>query len=371
MWIKMRTTGPARTIRPLTKGGSLPRTVDSRREAHAASRQKDSGGPNRLPANGRQAGDPATSDSLIDATSYNGNVSLFLKNAIVELISKSKVRNDAGRHLPETQLPFPSRDTNCDSSPSTFATEGNGRHDSEVASAASTKFPRWKRILDLVCIFLTLPFWLPLTILAMLWIKLVSPGPIFYRQERIGYRKNSFMMFKFRSMKVNVETRTHEHHLERLIQGDDPMTKLDASGDPRLIPGGSIFRAAGLDELPQIFNVLRGEMSLVGPRPCTRHEFARYQTWQQERVDAPPGLTGYWQVNGKNKTTFSEMVAMDIFYAKNMSVWLDLKILFRTIPAIASQIIEARSRRGRGGVHTALRQTAPIADNFVGPATKV
>ena len=96
MWIKMRLTGPARTIRPLTKGGKLARTVDSRREAHAASKQKDSSGPNRLPANKKQAGDPATSGSLIDAASYNGNVSLFLKNAIVELISKSKVRNDAG-----------------------------------------------------------------------------------------------------------------------------------------------------------------------------------------------------------------------------------------------------------------------------------
>ena len=242
---------------------------------------------------------------------------------------------------------------------------------SKIAEPDSAKFPRWKRILDLACIFLTLPFWLPLTILAMLWIKVASPGPIFYRQERIGHRKNSFMMFKFRSMKVNVETRTHEYHLERLIQADGPMTKLDASGDPRLIPGGLIFRAAGLDELPQIFNVLRGEMSLVGPRPCTRHEFARYQPWQQERVDAPPGLTGYWQVNGKNKTTFSEMVAMDIFYANNMSVWLDLRILLRTIPAIASQIIEARSPLGRAGARTTIRVTAPITDNFAGPATKV
>src|SRR6476620_10570836 len=152
MWIKMRTTGPARTIRPLTKGGSLPGTVDLRREAHAASSQKDSSGPNRLPVNGRQAGDPAMSDSLIDATSYNGNVSLFLKNAIVELISKSKVSNDAGKHLAETQLPFPSRDTNCGTSLSTFATDGNGLHDSEIAGAVSPKFPRWKRILDLVCI---------------------------------------------------------------------------------------------------------------------------------------------------------------------------------------------------------------------------
>ena len=94
------------------------------------------------------------------------------------------------------------------------------------------------------------------------------------------------------------------------------MTKLDA-GDPRIIPWGRFLRATGLDELPQIFNVLRGEMSLVGPRPCTRVEFERYEDWQRERVGTHPGLTGYWQVNGKNKTTFQQMIEMDLFYAKN------------------------------------------------------
>ncbi|MEP6686024.1 MAG: sugar transferase, partial [Verrucomicrobiota bacterium] len=246
----------------------------------------------------------------------------------MELLSKSKASDGLENQMLDSTRPFSSRIKHID--PPLFVCERETLRPGEAPAMPGTPFPRWKRILDLVCIFLGLPFWLPLTILAMLWIKIVSPGPIFYRQERIGYRRNSFMMFKFRSMKVNVETQTHEYHLERLIQADGPMTKLDASGDPRLIPGGRIFRATGLDELPQIFNVLRGEMSLVGPRPCTRHEFARYQTWQLERVDAPPGLTGYWQVNGKNKTTFSEMVAMDIFYKKNMSVWLDLGILLKT-----------------------------------------
>ena len=97
-----------------------------------------------------------------------------------------------------------------------------------------------------------------------------------------------------------------------------------------------------MDELPQLLNVLRGEMSLVGPRPCTPHEFTRYQASQRERVNAPPGLTGYWQVNGKNKTTFTEMINMDIFYTKNMSLWLDLAIIVRTLPAIITQVIEAR-----------------------------
>jgi len=175
-----------------------------------------------------------------------------------------------------------------------------------------------------------------------LWIKLVSPGPVFFRQERIGYRGKRFMILKFRTMKVNVETRSHENHLEQLINANVPMTKLDSAGDPRIIPGGRILRATGLDELPQLFNVLRGEMSLVGPRPCTPHEFKNYQVWQKERVNVPPGLTGYWQVNGKNKTTFSEMIKLDIFYTKNLSLWLDLTIMLRTAPALLAQVIESR-----------------------------
>jgi lipopolysaccharide/colanic/teichoic acid biosynthesis glycosyltransferase len=123
------------------------------------------------------------------------------------------------------------------------------------------------------------------------------------------------------------------------------MAKLDGKGDSRLIACGRFLRASGLDELPQIFNVLRGEMSLVGPRPCLPHEFKRYKAWQQQRVSAPPGLTGYWQVNGKNKTTFNEMIAMDIFYARNMSVWLDLTIMLKTIPALIEQILESRGPR--------------------------
>jgi lipopolysaccharide/colanic/teichoic acid biosynthesis glycosyltransferase len=206
----------------------------------------------------------------------------------------------------------------------------------------STDVPLWKRILDVTLILLTLLFWLPLFILIALWIKVVSPGPIFFRQERVGYRGNPFMILKFRTMKTNVETAIHERHLEQLMKTDRPMTKLDAAGDPRIIRGGRLLRATGLDELPQLINVLRGEMSLVGPRPCTPNEFRRYQPWQQQRVNAVPGLTGYWQVNGKNKTTFTEMINLDIFYTKNMSLRLDLAIILKTVPAILSQVLEAR-----------------------------
>jgi exopolysaccharide production protein ExoY len=220
----------------------------------------------------------------------------------------------------------------------------------EIIAAFCREIPYWKRVLDIGCILLSLPLWLTIMIGIALWIKTASPGPIFYWQERVGYQGRRFRMLKFRTMKVDVDTLCHEHHLERLIQSNCPMTKLDASGDPRIIRGGRIIRAAGLDELPQLFNVLRGEMSLVGPRPCTPHEFQRYQSWQQERISAPPGLTGYWQVHGKNKTTFSEMVGMDIFYARNMSLRQDLAIMLRTFPAITMQLLEGRKRtRNRDG----------------------
>jgi lipopolysaccharide/colanic/teichoic acid biosynthesis glycosyltransferase len=215
-------------------------------------------------------------------------------------------------------------------------------------TATGSRIRTWKTILDLTCILLSLPLWLPVVLFLALWIKLVSPGPVFFRQERIGYRGKRFMILKFRTMKVNVETRSHETHLEQLIDANLPMTKLDSAGDPRIIPGGRILRATGLDELPQLFNVLRGEMSLVGPRPCTPHEFKSYQVWQKERVNVPPGLTGYWQVNGKNKTTFSEMIKLDIFYTKNLSLWLDLTIMLRTVPALLAQVIESRLAQNVG-----------------------
>jgi len=209
--------------------------------------------------------------------------------------------------------------------------------------AHSNGFPFWKRALDLSCIVLSLPFWLPLMALIALAIKVASPGPVFFRQERIGFRGGRFICLKFRSMRVNVETAVHENYLKQLMQSERPMTKLDAAGDHRLIPWGRVLRAAGLDELPQIFNVLRGEMSLAGPRPCTIGEFKCYQDWQKKRFEAPPGLTGYWQVNGKNRTTFREMIDMDIWYAEHMSLLLDVEIMLKTPWAILWQVIGHRT----------------------------
>jgi lipopolysaccharide/colanic/teichoic acid biosynthesis glycosyltransferase len=205
--------------------------------------------------------------------------------------------------------------------------------------------PCWKRRLDVSCIFVTAPCWLMLMALIGLWVKLVSPGPVFYRQARIGWRGRRFLIRKFRSMRANSDTRSHELHLQQLIESDTPMVKLDSLGDPRLIPGGRIIRALGLDELPQLFNVLRGDMSLVGPRPCTPEEFAHYEAWQKARANVLPGLTGHWQVNGKNRTTFNQMIVMDLFYARNMSFRGDLAIILKTVPAIIAQVIESKKNR--------------------------
>src|SRR6266480_6649744 len=218
----------------------------------------------------------------------------------------------------------------------------------------------WKFALDITCILFLLPIWLPLMILLVLVTRLASPGPIFYRQERVGLGGRHFSIWKFRTMKVSAETQTHEHYFENLMRVDCPMTKLDAHGDPRLAPFGQVLRASGLDELPQIFNVLCGEMSLVGPRPCTPNEFDHYEPWQRQRVNCLQGLTGYWQVNGKNKTTFREMIAMDLFYLKNMSILLDLKIMLTTGIAIAGQLSESRRAPQRSRQDRSPRSLPPI-----------
>jgi lipopolysaccharide/colanic/teichoic acid biosynthesis glycosyltransferase len=171
-------------------------------------------------------------------------------------------------------------------------------------------------------------------------------------------------------MKVNTETQSHERYFEELMRANCAMTKLDTHGDPRLAPFGRILRASGLDELPQILNVLCGEMSLVGPRPCLPNEFAKYEPWQRERVNGLPGLTGYWQVNGKNKTTFSEMIAMDLFYLHNISFLLDLKIMLKTVGAIARQLFESHQAARRRPQEKRPRSAAPILQTLAEAAPK-
>jgi len=201
---------------------------------------------------------------------------------------------------------------------------------------------RWKRTLDILLILLALPFLIPLALFIALLIRSVSTGPVLFRQERVGYLGRRFMCFKFRTMFINADTTMHQGHLHHLMNSNTPMMKMDSRGDPRIIPFGLFLRTSGLDELPQLINVLRGEMSLVGPRPCLHYEYEKYLPWQKERFGTVPGLTGLWQVSGKNKTTFVEMIQLDIKYAKNKTLWWDLKIIMMTIPTLIIQMLEIR-----------------------------
>jgi lipopolysaccharide/colanic/teichoic acid biosynthesis glycosyltransferase len=209
--------------------------------------------------------------------------------------------------------------------------------------------PFWKRALDFAIILLFSPIVILVAAAISGLVKLGSPGPILFRQRRVGYQGREFICFKFRTMKVNAETRSHQNHTAHLMKSDVPMTKLDAKKDPRLVPLGAALRATGLDELPQLINVLRGEMSLVGPRPCVLYEYELYEPWQRRRFDAVPGLTGLWQVSGKNRLSFPEMIELDIKYSQSLSLWLDLKIIAKTLPALWVQCMDTRAARKHAG----------------------
>ena len=218
----------------------------------------------------------------------------------------------------------------------------------ETPADLLVQLPAWKRVVDVTCSLAAMPALALLTLATTILMKLTSPGPVFFRQERVGYRGRRFMCYKFRTMHVGADSRTHQTHCDYLIQSNAPMVKMDTRGDSRLIPGAWLIRASGLDELPQIINVLRGEMSLVGPRPCVPYEYEKYLPSQRERFNAVPGLTGLWQVSGKNRTTFEEMIRLDIHYSRNVSWWLDLKIILTTVPALIMQIRDTRRGRNSG-----------------------
>ena len=229
--------------------------------------------------------------------------------------------------------------------------------------SADGSIPPWKRVLDAVVIVAALPVIVPTMLLIALYIKLVSRGPAFFRQERIGYYGQPFTIFKFRTMHVNAPTNGHENHLKELMKSSQPMTKLDVKGDSRVIRGGGFLRSTGLDELPQLINVLRGEMSLVGPRPCTSYEYEQYSPWHSRRLEALPGLTGLWQVSGKNELSFDQMIQLDVHYAENSSIWLDLNIMLRTFPVLFGQFRAMIARRVAG-----LRKPAVFEPKIAEPA---
>lgn len=192
-------------------------------------------------------------------------------------------------------------------------------------------------IIASVAIILLAPLWLVIALV----IKLDSRGAVFYKQERVGMDGRIFLFYKFRTMRVDADDAAHREYQQEyiagraeamLVEGERPAYKL--VGDARITRVGRLLRRLSLDELPQLLNILRGDMSVVGPRPPIPYEVEAYQLWHRKRLDMKPGLTGLWQVSGRNRLPFDEMVRLDLFYIENWSLLLDLKIILRTLPVM-------------------------------------
>jgi lipopolysaccharide/colanic/teichoic acid biosynthesis glycosyltransferase len=200
---------------------------------------------------------------------------------------------------------------------------------SRVASAV-------RRCIDVVFALALILLLSPILIGVTLAVRLDSRGPAFFRQRRVGYKEREFTLYKFRSMRVDADPRGHQEYVTALIKGKsanpeggrENLYKLAV--DNRITPVGRWIRRWSLDELPQLFNVVKGDMTLVGPRPAIPYEVSEYPNWYRERFSVKPGLTGYWQVSGRNERTYEEMVRLDIEYAERRSLGLDLRILLKT-----------------------------------------
>jgi exopolysaccharide biosynthesis polyprenyl glycosylphosphotransferase len=204
---------------------------------------------------------------------------------------------------------------------------------------SQTLFVDVKRAVDITGTIIALVLASPVFALIALLIKLTSPGPVLFKQKRIGQFGREFIFLKFRSMVVNSDPSIHQNYTRDLIAGKavaaDGTYKI--KNDPRVTRIGLFLRRSSLDELPQLINVLKGEMSLVGPRPPIAYETKGYKLWHQRRIQqVKPGITGLWQVTGRSRTTFDDMVRLDVHYIENQSLWLDFKILFKTARAIFS-----------------------------------
>ena len=216
----------------------------------------------------------------------------------------------------------------------------------ELPEAFRIVMPKWKRWLDVGGSLLAILLLFPLMLMTAMYIKVVSPGPAIFKQRRVGYGGKTFTFLKFRTMHPDNDASGHMGHIVARIRANESLDKYD-DADPRIIPGGRFLRSSCIDELPQLFNVLRGEMSLVGPRPCVLYEAREYLMWHNHRFDVLPGMTGLWQVSGKSHLTFLEMMRLDIAYTEHLSFWSDVVILLRTVPTIAKLVAESAGRRIR------------------------
>jgi exopolysaccharide biosynthesis polyprenyl glycosylphosphotransferase len=199
-----------------------------------------------------------------------------------------------------------------------------------------------KRVMDIAGSLVGLMLFSPLMFLTAIAIKMTSSGPIIFKQFRFGKKGVHFVFYKFRSMQLNGDDQIHREYvtnlikgnLEKINQGDERAPLYKMKSDPRVTPVGKVIRKTSIDELPQFVNVLKGEMSLVGPRPPIPYEVEKYEPWHLRRIlEVKPGITGLWQVDGRSTTSFDDMVRLDLRYVQNWSLWLDIKIVFRTLKA--------------------------------------
>jgi exopolysaccharide biosynthesis polyprenyl glycosylphosphotransferase len=200
-----------------------------------------------------------------------------------------------------------------------------------------------KRFFDLVLSIVLLLAIMPILLVIAIVIKLNSSGPVLFRQVRLGRDGRPFHFYKFRTMYQNADPEIHRRYVESLIRAELPEQRGGAvcksyklKHDPRITRVGHILRRTSLDEVPQFLNVIKGDMSLVGPRPPLPYEVQSYSEWHMNRLAAIPGITGLWQVRGRSRVSFDEMVRMDLEYIGQQSFWLDIKILLLTIPAVLS-----------------------------------
>jgi lipopolysaccharide/colanic/teichoic acid biosynthesis glycosyltransferase len=198
-------------------------------------------------------------------------------------------------------------------------------------------YPLVKRILDVVGGTLALALALPMLAVVAIWIKYDSPGPVLFRQVRVGRDGKRFTMYKFRSMRSDADETIHREYFLQLLkaqQADQGTTVFKVPRDPRVTRAGAILRKTSLDELPNLFNVLRGEMSLVGPRPAIPYEVDAYDPWMRRRLEVRPGITGLWQVRGRSRLSVEQMLQLDVEYVHRQSLLLDLTILLLTLPTV-------------------------------------
>ena len=211
----------------------------------------------------------------------------------------------------------------------------SGENGNGTPQAVRRPVPWWKRAADVTVSAVGLVVLSPLLLAIAVGVKLSSPGPVLFKQVRAGFDGRHFIMWKFRSLRAGAEQSPHQDLVKKLIRQEAgealPWREFDV--DPRVTRIGRLLRKSSLDELPQFVNILRGDMSLIGPRPPVPYEVAEYLPWHHERLKARPGMTGLWQIIGRNTGTFDEMVRTDIRYINEMSPLLDFKIFFGTLPA--------------------------------------